>query len=143
MLKFEQPKSLDFSMFEKFVELIEAFLEGSHEDMSVKDVINHITSCDPEKSKVWFIYEDDVLKGYLFAEVTNNHEGIFTAIHQLYMTGVKDRTVYNQIVSLLIDFGTPLGSRELICSTDHNPEAFIRLIKNGFKIESHILSLTY
>lgn len=143
MLKFEQPKSLDFGMFEKFVEFIEAFLDGSHEDMTVHDVINQITSCDPKKSAVWFIYEDDVLKGYLFAEVTKNYEGTFTAIHQLYMDGVKDRKVYNEIVSLLMDFGRPLGSREMIFSTDHNPEAFKRLIGNGFKIESHILSLTY
>lgn len=143
MLKFEQPKSLSPEDFETFTGFIGMFLIGSHEDMTVKDVINHITSCDPQKSGVWFIHENDVVKGYLFAEVTQNHEGVFTVIHQLYIKGVQDRTIFDKVVEFLKDFGKQFGSREIIFSTDHDPKAFIRLIKNGFKVESHILSLTY
>lgn len=143
MLKFERPKYLDPEMFDKFVEFIEVFIDKSHEDMTVKDVITHISSCNPNESGVWFIYEDEILKGYLFAEVVKNHEGICTIIHHLCISGIKDRNIFTKVVNLLKEFGAPLGSKEIIFSTDHDPKAFIRLIKNGFQVESHILSLTY
>lgn len=140
MLKLEQPLQLDSTQFNKFIEFIEAFLSESEEEMTVKDVIDKITSCDPKKSGVWFIYEDDCFKGYVFIEIIESVDGTIAAIQQLSMQGVKDKQVYTQICDKARELGKPYNIKELICSTIHNPKAFARLIKNGFKLETHILS---
>lgn len=138
MLKLEQPKHLSPEQFDQFVEYIELFLDNSDEDeMTVKDVINKITACDPQKSGVWFIYEDDRMKGYFFLEVIDE---TVVAIQQLSMSGVKDKTIYTKICDLARELGKPYNAKEMICSTIHDPKAFARLIKNGFTLETHILS---
>lgn len=140
MLKLEQPINVDPDQFNKFVEFIEVFLDKSNEEMTVKDVINKITSSDPKKSGVWFIYEDDCFKGYVFIEIMDSVDGAIAAIQQLSMQGVKDKQVYTKICDLARELGKPYNIKELICSTTHNPKAFARLIKNGFKLETHVLS---
>lgn len=140
MLKLEQPKYLDPETFEKFVEYIEMFLDKSDEEMTVKQVIDKITSSDPQKSGVWFIYEDDSFKGYVFIEIVGSVDGMIAAIQQLSMQGVKNKEVYTKICDIARELGKPYNIKELICSTTHNPKAFARLIKNGFKLETHILS---
>lgn len=140
MLRLEQPKHIDPEMFEKFVDFIEAFLSGSGEDMTVKDVIDKITACDPQKSGVWFIYENDCFKGYVFIELVDSLDGVVAAIQQLSMKDVKDKNVYTKICEVAKELGKPYNVKELICSTTHNPKAFARLIKNGFKLETHVLS---
>lgn len=140
MLKLEQPAYLDPDQFDKFVEFIEAFLSGSGEEMTVKDAVDRITAADPKKSGVWFIYEDDSFKGYVFIEIMDSVDGAIAAIQQLSMQGVKDKQVYTMICDAARELGRPYNIKELICSTTHNPKAFARLIKNGFKLETHVLS---
>lgn len=140
MLKIQQVADLNDTTYSKLLEFVECFITGSGEDFTVNDAMKQIFADTP--SRLWLIYEDEILKGYMFAEFSRCIEGDFTAVHQLFMHKVKDRTVYNHLSDALWDFNRQFGSRKLVCSTRHNPQAFLRLMKNGWKIDSYLLSST-
>lgn len=140
MLTIERPDNVSPEMYRQFRCFISAFLRKSGEDMTIDDVLQQIASMDKEVSALWFIHEDKIFKGYLYAEVASTVEGTFTAIHQLYLEDVKDRRVYDRIWDVLCKLGQPFKSKKLICTTKHNPKVFARLIKHGFKLDSYILS---
>ena len=139
MVKVEQVTNItDPSQYDSLVELVKSFITGAGETIGLDAALIQIFANSP--SRLWFIYEDEILKGYLFAEYSKCIEGDFIAIHQLYMDEIKDRKIYSHIFNVLQDFSHQFGAKKLICSTRHNPRAFIRLIKHNFKIDSYILS---
>lgn len=142
MLEIERITSLSIesAQYHRLIEFVERFVSRSKDEITRDDAITQIFADTP--SRLWFIHEDEVFKGYMFAEFSDCLEGSFIAVHQLYMENLKDRTIYDRLQETLWDFSRQFGARKLMCSTRHNPHAFLRLLKNGWKIDSYLLSST-
>lgn len=140
MLTIAPPETISPEVYRQFRCFISAFLRKSGDDLTIDDVLKQISDMPHDTSELWFITEDGSFKGYLFAQVDGTMEGMMTIIHQLYMEGVKDRTVYDKIWTILCELGRPFNAKKMLCATRHNPKVFARLIKHGFKLDSYILS---
>lgn len=139
MTVLERTDTITAPLLDSFKVLIQKFIRGSGEEISVEDTLDMFRD-EENHLRLWFVYKDSLLCGYAFAETTENIEGSFVIIHQLYMDGVSDRKIYDQMYDEFEKFAKETGATRLICSTRHNPEAFARLIGHGFEVESHILS---
>jgi hypothetical protein len=86
---------------------------------------------------LWLFKQDGDLIGYLFAEIVpTEYETNAVLIHQSYSKGNAD---WQEMDSILYEWGKPYGVTELFFFTRRNPKAFARRLNTNWELDSYLL----
>lgn len=89
---------------------------------------------------IWMIIKDKIPFGYIFVEIKEteyNSTGI--VINQMYVDPKYKFKSWKEMARILFQFGEDAGVIELFFLTRRHPNAFIRVLNDGWEIESFVL----
>ena len=133
---------IDSQTVESYPELmgmIKKFLtEADESDVNVKDTIEMM-----KQSDVWLGYIGRDLAGYLILKIEYVFgQGKVCLVHQVFIDVIARRsTMMHEIEQAGVNFARENGVKKMFYTTRRNAEAFMRLLKKDWEIDSTIISL--
>lgn len=86
---------------------------------------------------VWLIYENKKLVGYFVTMMISTwYESHICLIEQLCVKGIR---MVREMEKVVVKWAKENNAKKMMFNTYRNPNAFIRLLKTPFKIESTVL----
>lgn len=116
-------------------------VKGGEFERTSDQIISQISmALEHKNSAVWLIKKGEEICGYIFVEVLPTEYGTkCVLVHQMACNLKNGFKVWKQLAKVLFDFGGPLGATEIFFLTRRDPNAFIRLMNDGWEIDSFIL----
>lgn len=139
MLRLEQRKSITGQEYHELSSLIWEFIQVTQDkEYTVDSTIDQIFHSDVPMG-LWLVYEGVQMVGYCFVELVETRHEVFTAFHHLYIRSRKPAKIYEKLWHEVAEWSKPLGSKSFLFTTKRNPKAFMRLLKQNWKLDSYIL----
>lgn len=122
--------------------LIREFIRRANEEQSVDNIIDQMLGVfHSPNGALWFIRKGTKPVGYFYVElVRNEYDQNACLIHELMIAPKYSRPGLIESVDATIGAWAKLRNvREIVFYTRRNPNAFLRHLKNGWKLDSWIL----
>ena len=117
--------------------VVRFFSKSKEEDGTVEQVYTQVVN-----GNLWVVTEKNRIYGYVVVGLTKTEYGqVVSIIYQLYLEGkAKTKKVRDLVDKTISAWSADNGAQKILFCTSRNSEAFERLLKNGWAVDSVILS---